>query len=171
MQTFLPFASFTKSAQALDRSRLGKQRVEVVQIIKALTIPKYPWYHHPAVLMWQGCEEALVRYGLTMSEEWVERGFEDTCATQYAPLAGVTSVRTQSDLAAADELPDWLGDEDFHLAHQSSLLRKDRAHYAPLFGDVPLDLPYVWPRRAPAVLERERRKREREAKRLALAPA
>lgn len=169
MQTFLPYASFTRSAAVLDRARLGKQRVEVVQIIKALTIPNYPWFHHPAVLMWKGHEEALVRYGLTMSQEWVARGFEDTCADLYAPLAGLTLVRTEDQLAEDGALPDWLGDVDFHRAHQSSLLRKEPEHYLTFFGDVPDDLPYVWPRRAPAVLERERRKRER-AERAAQAP-
>ena len=32
-----------------------------------------------------------------------------------------------------------------HRAHQSSLLRKDPAHYGPLFPGVPDDLPYYWP--------------------------
>ena len=40
----------------------------------------------------------------------------------------------------------WLGRDDLHLSHRSSLLRKDPAHYRPLFGDdVPEDLEYVWP--------------------------
>ena len=37
MQTFLPYKSFTKSAQVLDYKRLGKQRVEAMQIFNALT--------------------------------------------------------------------------------------------------------------------------------------
>ena len=35
---------------------------------------------------------------------------------------------------------------------------KDPDHYRPHFPDVPDDLPYVWPVRSPAVLERERRR-------------
>ena len=54
-------------------------------------------------------------------------------------------VRTQDELAAAGELPPWLGRDDLHLSHRSSLLRKDPAHYRPLFGDLPADLAYVWP--------------------------
>jgi hypothetical protein len=55
-------------------------------------------------------------------------------------------AREQADLARAGELPAWLGREDFHRSHQSALLRKDPAHYRPIFGlDVPDDLPYVWP--------------------------
>ena len=40
--------------------------------------------------------------------------------------------------------PSWLGDERFHRAMQSNLLRKDEAHYRPHFGDVPDDMPYLW---------------------------
>lgn len=36
MQTFLPYKSFEQSAACLDNKRLGKQRVEVLQILKAL---------------------------------------------------------------------------------------------------------------------------------------
>lgn len=37
MQTFLPYDSFKKSARVLDQRRLGKQRVECLQILGALT--------------------------------------------------------------------------------------------------------------------------------------
>lgn len=148
MQTFLPYADFERSAQALDQKRLGKQRVEVIQVVRGLTRPGYGWRHHPAVLMWKGHEEALGRYGLTICEVWTERGFGDTCAaTIVADLreAGVTALRSQADLAAAGALPAWLGDEEFHRSHRSALVRKDPGFYAPLFPDVPDDLPYVWP--------------------------
>lgn len=36
MQTFLPYPDFEKSAYSLDRQRLGKQRVETLQIMQAL---------------------------------------------------------------------------------------------------------------------------------------
>ena len=59
---------------------------------------------------------------------------------------GLTKVRTQAQLARARRLPKWLGDSDFHLAHQSNLMRKDADHYLQFFGEVPNDLDYVWPR-------------------------
>lgn len=37
MQTFVPFPDFARSAAVLDDKRLGKQRVEVLQIVRALT--------------------------------------------------------------------------------------------------------------------------------------
>lgn len=148
MQTFLPYADFEASARTLDRARLGKQRVECIQVVRGLTVPDYGWRHHPAVKMWRGHLEALGRYSLTCCEVWVEQGYGDTCAaTLGADLAtaGVTTVRSQSDLAAAGLLPPWLGDEEFHRSHRSSLVGKDPEFYRPRFPDVPDDLPYVWP--------------------------
>ncbi|MFD9760026.1 MSMEG_6728 family protein [[Kitasatospora] papulosa] len=149
MQTFLPYADFSRSAAALDPRRLGKQRVETIQVLRGLTVPGYGWRHHPAVRMWTGYEEALVRYGLDVCAAWTAEGRADTCAkTLRADLAGAlgrTTVRTAAELAAARELPPWLGDEGLHRSHRSALVRKDPDHYRPLFPDVPPDLPYVWP--------------------------
>jgi len=149
VQTFLPYPDFRSTARVLDQRRLGKQRVEALQVLRGLIRPGYGWRHHPAVKMWAGYEEALVRYGLDICAEWCSAGRADTCAdTLVADLAarcGLTLVRRQDELAEAGELPPWLGREDVHRSHRSSLLRKDPAHYGPVFGDVPPDLPYVWP--------------------------
>jgi len=148
VQTFLPYADFEASARSLDPKRLGKQRVECLQVVRGLTVPGYGWRHHPAVKMWRGHLEALGRYSLTCCDVWTEAGRADTCATTLVTDladAGVTEIRTQADLAAAGELPAWLGDEDFHRSHRSSLLRKDPEFYGSRFTDVPDDLPYVWP--------------------------
>ncbi|WP_031084359.1 MSMEG_6728 family protein [Streptomyces sp. NRRL WC-3549] len=151
MQTFLPYADFRRSALALDPRRLGKQRVETIQVLRGLTVPGYGWRHHPAVRMWTGYPEALVRYGLEMCAVWTAEGRADTCAaTLLQDLAvslgrGAVTVRPEPELTAAGEVPPWLGDEAFHLSHRSALVRKDAAYYGPLFPDVPADLPYVWP--------------------------
>jgi hypothetical protein len=153
VQTFLPYSDFERSARALDPKRLGKQRVECIQVLRGLTVPTYGWRHHPAVKMWRGFEEALGRYAFTCCAVWVELGFDDTCAaTIGAELAehGVRTVRTQAELGAAGALPPWLGDEAFHLSHRSSLVRKDPDLYGPRFPGVPDDLPYVWPTADPA---------------------
>ena len=39
MQTFLPYADFERSLRALDPKRLGKQRVECIQVLRGLTVP------------------------------------------------------------------------------------------------------------------------------------
>jgi hypothetical protein len=168
VQTFLPYADFERSARTLDRKRLGKQRVETIQVVRALTRPGYGWANHPAALMWKGFEEALGRYGFTCCQAWVELGFADSCALTIASdlrAAGVDSVRTQPELAAAGALPPWLGDEAVHRSHRSALVRKDAEHYRPLFPDVPDDLPYVWPVRSQAVLAAERRRADNEVRR------
>ncbi len=163
VQTFLPYADFERSARVLDQKRLGKQRVEVIQVVRALTLSGYGWANHPAVLMWKGFEEALGRYGLICCQVWTELGHGDTCAATIAadlrPI-GVEQIRTQPELAAHGALPAWLGEKELHLSHQSSLLRKDPAWYRPHFPGVRDDLPYRWPVRSPNVLQAEQRKRE-----------
>lgn len=151
MQTFLPFESFAETAAVLDRRRLGKQRVEVLQILRALTREDYGWRSHPAVLMWKGYEEALGAYGRAIVEAWTALGFADTTwdsiAAELAQL-GITKVRGQDELRRRRALPPWLGDPALHTSHQASLVRKDPEHYRPLFPEVAEDLPYHWPVRA-----------------------
>ncbi|MFI9026959.1 MSMEG_6728 family protein [Streptomyces sp. NPDC053560] len=151
MQTFLPYPDFAASAAVLDARRLGKQRVEALQVLRGLTVPGYGWRHHPAVRMWTGYEEALVRYGLEICQAWTATGRQDTCAgtltqdyTATFPEAP-TAPRTYKQLASSANLPNWLGDPAFHRSHQSALLTKDPVHYTPHFPDVPRGLPYVWP--------------------------
>jgi hypothetical protein len=149
VQTFLPYADFIATAEVLDARRLGKQRVEVLQVLRGLTTAGYGWRHHPAVRMWTGYEEALVRYGLEICHRWCGLGREDTCAAslgaELTAATGIATARGQSELAGAGDLPPWLGDAAFHRSHRSALVRKDPAHYGPLFPGVPDDLPYVWP--------------------------
>ncbi|HEY2279438.1 MAG TPA: MSMEG_6728 family protein [Streptosporangiaceae bacterium] len=154
MQTFLPYPGFEESALALDTRRLGKQRVETLQIARALTRPGHGFRHHPAVRMWRGYEEALGAYGVAICREWRRRGYADTCEVKIMDdltAAGVpVPVRAEPELRAAGGLPPWLGDEALHRSHRSALVRKDPEFYGPQFGDVPADLPYVWPDGAPA---------------------
>ncbi|MER7663735.1 MULTISPECIES: MSMEG_6728 family protein [unclassified Streptomyces] len=150
MQTFLPHPGFSESAHALDQRRLGKQRVEALQVLRGLTVPGYGWRRHPAVRMWTGYEEALVRYGLEMCRVWADAGRGDTCAVtlvdDFHALRPDAAVRSQEELASEGDLPPWLGDAAFHRSHRSALVRKDPGFYRELFPDVPDDLPYVWPR-------------------------
>ena len=140
MQTFLPYASFQHTAEVLDRQRLGKQRVETLQIIKCLAgdSPGRGWSHHPAVRMWSGYEPALALYGLVMIDEWTARGYKDTCADK------IMSYMDAVDLVDP-AMPPWSGDERFHASHRSNLLRKAPEHYGALGWNEPDDMPYVWP--------------------------
>ncbi|MFH9298636.1 MSMEG_6728 family protein [Streptomyces sp. NPDC017520] len=148
MQTFLPYPDFVASAASLDPRRLGKQRVEALQVLRGLTVPGYGWRHHPAVLMWAGYQEALVRYGLEICRVWTATGRADTCAASLVAefsAQRTEGVRTQAQLAADHELPPWLGNPAFHRSHRSALRGKDPNFYTPLFRDDPDDLPYIWP--------------------------
>lgn len=148
MQTFLPLPDFAASAAALDDRRLGKQRVEALQVLRALTRVTYGWKRHPAVRMWVGFAEGVAAYGLAVCDEWVARGRADTCAATIGAdlaAAGLPPPRTQAELAAAHRLPDWLGDERLHRSHRAALVRKDPEHYGPLFPDADPELPYFWP--------------------------
>ena len=168
MQTFLPDPDFAACAYVLDTRRLGKQRVEALQIVRALLVPDYGWRHHPAVLMWKGYPEALGRYGLEVCGEWRARGFADTCQPKilaHLSQLGVDLVRGQGQLAAAGALPPWLGDPALHRSHQSALLRKAPEVYDPRFPGVRDDLPYVWPVRSQQAIELEQRRLAAAAKR------
>lgn len=136
MQTFLPYPDFPESAAVLDRQRLGKQRVEVIQILNALLGLSLGWQNHPAVKMWRGHEEALAAYGLAVCDEWTARGYKDTCKDKILVL-----VSPRPDFT----LPSWFGDEQFHHAHKSNLIRKNPEFYGPIWPFVSADWPYIWP--------------------------
>jgi hypothetical protein len=145
VQTFLPFPDFTRTARVLDDRRLGKQRVEALQVSKALTIPGYGWRHHPVVTMWRGHEAALARYSVEICAEWIRRGHADTCGRKVLAQLDLHAPPSQAELDQAGLLPSWLGDEALHRSHRSALLRKDPVRYSAFALEVPLDLPYVWP--------------------------
>lgn len=136
MQTFLPYADFKQSAKVLDMKRLGKQRVEGVQILATIDNlrrggPRTGWSNHPAIKMWLGAEIALAAYVNAVIEEWVSRGYRNTMMIYDTP----DDYRK----------PSWLGDQAFHDAHKSLLLRKDPVFYAQYNWQVPHDLPSMWP--------------------------
>lgn len=146
MQTFLPYADFAESAACLDRQRLGKQRVECVQILRALSGLSTGWRNHPATAMWAAHVPALVRYSLAICNEWHQRGYQDTCADSImkAWMAYGREHGIPLALFSSSENPYWLTPE-FCRAHQSNLIRKNPEHYGPMFPGVPDNLPYIWP--------------------------
>src|ERR1051325_6260599 len=85
MQTFLPYSDFIQSARCLDRQRLGKQRVEVLQLLNALTDRKGGWVNHPAAKMWCRYIPCLASYGIEIVAEWQRRGYKDSCREKILP--------------------------------------------------------------------------------------
>lgn len=139
MQTFLPYKDFHKSAKVLDNKRLGKQRVEALQILQTLKKGDTAkgWKNHPAVKMWKGYENALIEYGIAICDEWRNRGFKDTVREK---------LWNQYPWHQVAPRPDWIGNRKFHSSHRSNLLRKDPVFYGRYNWSEPNDLPYVCPK-------------------------
>jgi len=149
VQTFLPYPDFAESAAVLDPRRLGKQRVEALQVLRALTREKYGWKRHPAVRMWEGYVEGVAAYGRAVCLEWTTRGGADTVADTIGvdlAAAGLPPIpRPQQELRRLDQLPAWIGDERVHSSHRASLVRKDPDFYGVLFPEADPEMPYYWP--------------------------
>lgn len=143
MQTFLPYENFAETAKCLDNKRLGKQRVEAMQIMQTLlsSSTKKGWKNHPAVKMWKGYEPTLMSYQTAICAEWQKRGYKDTCYQKTYSLFCEHSTLFRF----AHKFPSFLGNEEFHASHRSNLLRKKLEHYSQFGWKESHDLQYVWP--------------------------
>jgi hypothetical protein len=140
MQTFLPYPNFKETARCLDRQRLGKQRIEAYQLVMLMFDQgRQSWRNHPAFKMWDGNDISLIRYGITICNEWISRGYKDTMKERFILLLNSNlPYNNQSD-------PNWLGDKLFHASHRSNLLRKNHNYYKQFGWTESDNLPYIWP--------------------------
>ena len=125
-----------RSAKALDNKRLGKQRVEALQILRANLGLTKGWRNHPAAVMWRGHEGYLYQYTNAMCIEWRQRGFVDNVQAQLQELG------EKYELQGWDK-PWWWDNDEFHKSHRSNLKRKDPVWYRFRVRD---NLPYKWPK-------------------------
>jgi len=132
MQTFVPYETFNEIARCLDYRRLGKQRVECLQILNALATGE-GWINHPATRMWEGYEAALRRYQAVMIQEWIRRGYRNT---MKIPRSG-----------GRLRMPYWWGDSRVHSSHRAALLYKDPVWYDQFNWTEAPRQDYYWPRR------------------------
>lgn len=142
IQTFLPFTDFHWSARCLDNETLDQQRVDTYQIMRALLRGQGD-VNDPAALMWHGHERALLAYQQAICNEWsTVRGNKDATwdKTRVLFLEHIPNPMTKPLV-----LPRWVGNVDFHISHQSNLLRKDEDHYRPWFPGIRNDHIYIWP--------------------------
>lgn len=137
MQTFVPLPDPVATSELLDYRRLGKQRVECIQILNALEGRSAGWRNHPATLMWEGHTRFLKYYTNCMINEWTFRGYKNTI-----PL-----FPTEEILPIENSVwePYWWGSPELHASHRSNLLRKDFIYYSKFRWKEPTNLPYVWP--------------------------
>jgi hypothetical protein len=141
MQTFLPYSDFVQSAKVLDYRRLGKQRVEAMQLvnstlkIEASPDTKVGWANHPARTMWSGWLPALKFYHNVVIQEWIDRGYNNNMKMYELP--------------DTIEMPSWLGEgSPVHISHRSNLLRKDPVYYSQFGWDESPNIEYYWPSKA-----------------------
>lgn len=125
MQTFLPYASFTKSAKVLDGRRLNKQCLEASQLLllaEKLDLGqevRNNYVKHPAFLMWRGFELCLWRYANAMFCEYVHRHR----GVQHARHHLLFNMLYYQPTLAVPK-PPWLGDNVVHGNHRARLLMK-----------------------------------------------
>lgn len=89
MQIFRPYIDWRLSAAALDDKRLGKQRVECKQVLKAILRKlelikdgKRGWLNHPIILMYYNNGRPYIKdvtgFYRSCVNEWKRRGFKST---------------------------------------------------------------------------------------------
>lgn len=135
MQTFAPSSDMLKCGLILDRSRLGKQRVEALQLIRCNTDVTLGWKNHPAAKMWADNMGGLIAYGITICDVWIARGYKDTCKEKILSYGDPDF----------NDMPFWWGDERVHSSHRSNLLRKDPEYYSQFCWEENSEMPYFWP--------------------------
>lgn len=115
----------------MDYRRLGKQRVEAMQLINIQEGRTKTWSNHPASRMWDGYVDALKSYCNHMIVEWKNRGYNNT-------------MKFYS-LTSPVYFPPWMKDEAFHASHRAALLYKDYEYYKQFGWVEKPELNYVWP--------------------------
>lgn len=121
VNTFLVSDDYSETAKILDYKRLGKQRVEAMQIINILENKRNKgWINHPATKMWKGYVNELKKYTNEMIKEWIRRGYKNTMELYDTELEETTK-------------PWFVSCKILHYSHMASLMRKDRTYYKPFF--------------------------------------
>jgi len=139
MITFITDRDPNVTAKLLDSKRLGKQRIEALQILNSLVGISKP-SNHPAFKMWKGYEGYLLyAYIPAIMNEWKRRGYSNTlCDIRVEELKKIVPMPEKL------EQPEWFGEKVF-ITHKSRLIQKNREYYKHLFPDVPENLAYYWP--------------------------
>lgn len=147
VNTFLVIADYAVNATFLDSRRLGKQRVEAMQIINAIEKGSGGWVNHPVSRAWANHVPSLKQYYNCILDEWLKRGYKNTM-TYYTELGDVVH-------------PPWVSEPRIQYAMMAQLIQKNSDYYSvasltPLispellthFKSFPLeylDYGYIWP--------------------------
>ena len=139
VNTFILSNDIKETMKILDYKRLGKQRVEAMQIINILTQiqslsqtqTKIPgWSNHPIVLMWKGYINGLKYYCNCAIDEWIARGYKNTMEKYVI-----------SDFI----MPWWCLNIQVQMSHRASLYRKDPIYYDSIRPSIEyINTGYIW---------------------------
>jgi len=162
MQTFLPNPDFKLSMSFLDNKRLGKQRVEAFQLLRALD-NDWAWgVDTKSEAYLRKLEGSSVtdphKAAKRLKKAWSKHpaakmwfGLEHMLGIYYnVAIDEWISRGFKNSMIKYPVVPEitcipWLGREDFHASHRSNLLRKDPEWYSQ-FSWTELDnLEYIWP--------------------------
>lgn len=121
-------------AKNLDNKRLGKQRLECVQMLNAMNNPyNKGWINHPCTKMWTNHQLSLKYYTNCMIDEWISRGFKNTM---------------EKFIEYDEKMPWWFYSKILQNSHKASLLRKNKSFYSNIFNENDLidymDYSYLW---------------------------
>lgn len=142
MQLFLPYADLNKTAGSLDDKRLGNQCYR-----ECKTLINGGWSNHPASKMIKGYEHFVARYAYALANEMATRRKLDGSPKWKPEVVDRWRHFWLAEMQKHDNTgnPPWLGNQEFHISHQSNLIRKDKNYYGPQFPNVPDNLEYIWP--------------------------
>lgn len=166
MQTFLPYPNVAASATVLDWRRLGKQRLEAVQLIRTNNLVRTQarlsprgnisakdWMAAVSLINERRKGEGLKPLGwanhacMLMWRNHM-RGlmiYFDTMRREWIRRGYVNNYGCYGLPYDASEFPNFIGDERFHASHRSQLLVKDPVHYGQFGWNDQPGLPYIWP--------------------------
>lgn len=134
MMTFLLCEDFVESAKLLDLKRLGKQRIEGVQIVDAIVNGKGGWVSHPATKAWRNYLPALKYYINCIINEWISRGKNNNIPLYQVSINEIV-------------YPWWVKWDRLHNSHKVMLLRKEPRYYQGKITvpDEYMNYGYIWP--------------------------
>ena len=134
MQVFHPYKSALKSIQCLDNSRMGKQRLECIQILLANNNIDTEWEvpksvpPHKNVVLWKNYSGYLFYYLGILLNEWEDRGMKNfVCRGMYEKLRNIYGLQENT------KRPRFI-DNKFIQTQRLSLLNKKMEHYYKFFG-------------------------------------
>jgi hypothetical protein len=88
MNTFLTYPNDLESSRSLDYRRLGKQRVETLQLLQTILKGDLAkgWKNHPSTKIWRDHPFALAIYGVSNCFAWTDLGYKDSCGLKISEL-------------------------------------------------------------------------------------